>query len=231
MTRMPRRRQWTDAACYHIMNRGHNREVVFADDDDRRYFLELLARYQLRFPWRLYHYCLMSNHFHLLLQLADPAKLSSLAAGLLRSYVHYYHRRSGFCGHLWQGRFKSPAIEVERYLLSCGRYIERNPVEAGLVELAWDYPWSSSRHYALAMADKLLETNPWYEQFGNDAEVRQRRWREFLQDADPLEQAVRRGDWIVSDPELRGASQQHRGRPMPRGRGRPMRPSRPAADC
>jgi putative transposase len=102
------------------MNRGHNREVVFADDDDRRHFVNLLARYQKRFPWRLYYYCLMSNHFHLLLQLGDPAKLSALLAGLLRSYVHYYNRRYGFCGHLWQGRFKSPAIEIERYLLSCG---------------------------------------------------------------------------------------------------------------
>lgn len=111
MPRVPRRRQWTEAACYHVMNRGHNREVVFADDDDRGHFLALLARYQQCFPWRLYHYCLMSNHFHLLLQLADPKKLSSLLAGLLRSYVHYYNRRYGFCGHLWQGRFnKAPTI-------------------------------------------------------------------------------------------------------------------------
>jgi REP element-mobilizing transposase RayT len=139
MPRVPRRRQWTEAACYYVMNRGHNREVVFADDDDRRHFLNLLARYQKRFPWRLHHYCLMSNHFHPLLRLGDPAKLSALLAGLLRSYVHYYNRRYGFCGHLWQGRFKSPAIEVERYLLSCGRYIERNPVEAQMAELAWHY--------------------------------------------------------------------------------------------
>jgi putative transposase len=210
------------------MNRGHNREVVFADDDDRRYFLTLLARYQERFPWRLYHYCLMSNHFHLLVQLADPKKLSSLLAGLLRSYVHYYNRRYGFCGHLWQGRFKSPAIEVDRYLLSCGRYIERNPVEACLAEYAWDYPWSSCRHYALGLGDALLAANPWYDQFGSDAAARLQRWREFLQDDDPAEAAIRRGDWIVSEAALRSATCQQRGRPMPRGRGRPTSPS--AAD-
>ncbi len=96
------------------------------------------------------------------------------------------------------GGFKSPAIEVERYLLSCGRYIERNPVEAGLVEYAWSYPWSSCRHYALGHGDTLLAANPWYDQFGNEPEARQRRWREFVQGDDPAE--ARRGDWIRGRP-------------------------------
>ena len=73
---------------------------------------------------------LVSNHFHLLVQCDDPAELSPCMAGLLRAYVHYHHRRYGFVGHLWQGRFKSPAVAVEEYFLSCARYIERNPVEA-----------------------------------------------------------------------------------------------------
>jgi putative transposase len=70
-------------------------------------------------------------------------------AGLLRAYVHYFHRRTGFVGHLWQGRFRSPAVGVEQYFLSCARYIERNPVEAGLVVEPWEYAWSSCRAYAL----------------------------------------------------------------------------------
>jgi putative transposase len=204
------------------MNRGHNRETVFADDDDRRHFLNLLARDQERFPWRLYHYCLMSNHFHLLVQLQEPKNLSLLVAGLLRSYVHYFNRRYGFCGHLWQGRFKSPAIEVERYLLSCGRYIERNPVEAGMVEAAWQYPWSSCRHYALGEPDALLADNPWYDAYATTPEQRQERWRLFLQGGDPAEPIVRRDDWLVGKSELRHASVELRSRPMPRGRGRPI---------
>src|SRR5882762_11355916 len=142
MPRTPRQHQWTDAACYHVMNRGHNREPVFGDDDDRAYFLGLLARYRERFGFRLYHYCLMGNHFHLLLQFEQPRRLSGMMAGLLLSYVHYYHRRSGFVGHLWQGRFKSPAIEVEPYFLSCARYIERNSLEVGLAAEPWAYRWS-----------------------------------------------------------------------------------------
>ena len=127
MPRTPRKQQWTEEACYHVMNRGHNRERIFGDDDDRRHFLGLLARYRERFGLRLYHYCLMTNHFHVLVQLERPADLSKWLAGMLRAYVHYFNRRYRFVGHLWQGRFKSPAIQCEGYLLSCGRYIEAQP--------------------------------------------------------------------------------------------------------
>src|SRR5262249_20639725 len=138
MPRVARHRQWTEAACYHLLNRGHNRDTVFADETDFGYFLQLLARYRDRLGLRLYHYRLMGNHFHLLLQLPDPRQLSAFVAGLLRAYVHHAHRRTGFVGHLFQGRFKSPAIEAQRYLLSCGRYVERNPLAARLVAVPWD---------------------------------------------------------------------------------------------
>jgi putative transposase len=89
--------------------------------------------------------CLMDNHFHVLLQLQQPRHLSPLLAGLLRAYVHHFHCRHRFVGHLWQGRFKSPVVQREGYLLTCGRYIERNPLEAGLVAAPWDYRWASCR--------------------------------------------------------------------------------------
>ena len=84
MPRTPRKQQWTEEACYHVMNRGHNRERIFGDDDDRRHFLGLLARYRERFGLRLYHYCLMTNHFHVLVQLERPADLSKWLSGMLR---------------------------------------------------------------------------------------------------------------------------------------------------
>jgi putative transposase len=97
MPRKPRCRQWTETACYHLMDRGHNREIVFADDEDRAAFLGLVSRYQQRFGFRLYHYCLMTNHFHLLVHLQQASHVSRLMAGLLRSYVHHWHRRFGLC--------------------------------------------------------------------------------------------------------------------------------------
>jgi REP element-mobilizing transposase RayT len=105
------------------MNRGHNREVVFTSDGDHAYFLSLLDRYPQRFAVRLFHYCLLSNHSHFLVQGPQAEQLSPWMAGLLRAYVHYVHRQHGFVGHLWQGRFQSPALAMEAYFLACARYI------------------------------------------------------------------------------------------------------------
>src|SRR5262249_33358114 len=102
----------------------------------------------------------MNNHFHLLVQLDNPRRLSSLMAGLLLAYVPYFNRKYGVVGHLWQGRFKSPIVERQGYWLSCGRYIERNPVAAGLVSQPWLYPFSSCRAYVLGEADPLVTESP-----------------------------------------------------------------------
>ena len=144
----------------------------------------------------------MSNHFHLLLQVRKCEHLSPLMAGLLRSYVHYFNRQCGFVGHLWQGRFRSPAIQAERYLLSCGRYIERNPLEAQLVERPWDYAWSSCRHYALGEPNERLTPDPYYLELGPEPSQRQERWRQFLLDADRKEEVIRRQDWVLGDQDL-----------------------------
>jgi putative transposase len=145
-------------------------------------------------------------------------------AGLLLSYVHYYHGRYGFVGHLWQGRFKSPAIQWDNYLLSCGRYIERNPVAAGLTDQPWAYPWSSCRAYALGTLDPLLSVSPLYLELAGEEPRRQQLWREFLLGEDPREEEVRRGDWVVGDADCRQHYHTVRGRatPEPR-RGRPRR--------
>jgi putative transposase len=219
MPRAARRYQWTDAACYHVLNRGHARETLFHDAEDRSRFLHLVGRYRTRFDLRLYHYCLMDNHFHLLVQLHEARQLSRIVAGLLVAYWHHYRRRYGLVGHLFQNRFKSPAIETEGYLLSCGRYIERNPVEARLQALPWDYPWSSCRVYALGASDPLLSPNPWYEGLSPDPARRRELWQKFL-----LGEEIRGGDWLVGSSVLRRRSQQAAGRPAPRKRGRPRGP-------
>jgi putative transposase len=223
--RKPRRLQWTEAACYHVINRGHNRETVFADDGDRAKFLELLGRYQKRFDLRLYHYCLMTNHFHLVVRVRAAGELSTVMAGLLRGYVHYFNRRSGFVGHLWQGRFKSPAIEAEIYLLSCGRYVERNPLVAGMVKVPWDWRWSSCRAYALGEPDPLLADNPYYLELAATPERRQQLWQEFLLGEDAKEKAIAAGDWLVGATDFRKQTVEARGRPQGRGRGRPAKAS------
>jgi putative transposase len=110
MARRPRKYQQCPSAFYQVMNRAHNREVIFTDAADRQYFLELIDRYRGRFALQLFHYCVMSTHFHLLLRMDSPRVLSACMAGLLRAYVHYFNRRYGFVGHLWAGRLKGPAV-------------------------------------------------------------------------------------------------------------------------
>jgi hypothetical protein len=95
MPRVPRRSQWASAVCSHLMDRGHDREAIFADAEGRRAFRGLVGRYRDRFRFRLYHCCLMSNPFFALLQREDPAHVSPLRAGLLRASVHPCHRRYG----------------------------------------------------------------------------------------------------------------------------------------
>jgi putative transposase len=226
MPRIPRSLQWSEEACFHLINRGHNRETIFADDADRRAFLELVARYRERFGFRLFHYCLMTNHFHLLVQLRDPREVSKLMAGILRAYVHHCHRRHGFVGHRWQGRFKSPAVQCREYLLSCGRYIERNPLDAGIVERPWDYEWSSARRWSSGVADPLVTESAEYLSLGSEPRERQEQWRRFVLGEDPLEKDVRREDWAIGDEEFRRAVALARGRPVGRKRGRPPKPSR-----
>jgi putative transposase len=221
MPRAARSRLWTDAACYHVINRGHARETVFHDDDDCAYFLQLLQRYGATFELRLYHYCLMQNHFHLLLQLPEPRRLSRCMAGLLVAYWHHYRRRYGLVGHLFQGRFKSPAIEADSYLLSCGRYIERNPLQMGLVAEAWQYRWSSCAAYALGKSDPLLAPNVWYESLAREPAGRIQRWREFLVGDDPKEPTIRTADWVVGGAAFRRRLHRPHGRAEPRSRGRP----------
>jgi putative transposase len=182
-----------------------------------------LLRYRESFDFQLFNYCLMTNHFHLLLRLDEAERLSALLAGLLRAYVHHCHRRHGFVGHRFQGRFKSPAVQDGAYLLSCGRYIERNPLEAGLVEEPWHYPWSSCRAYAHGDKDPLVTLSPEYLETSPDEQRRQRLWREFLLGDDWREQEVQRDDWAIGDYEFRVRMRHLAGRPAPRKRGRPRK--------
>jgi REP element-mobilizing transposase RayT len=123
-----RTHQLKQSLIYHVINRGNFRDVVFHDENDFVKFKEILSNYSQETGLKIYHWVLMSNHYHLCLELDNPEKLSSIMAGIARSYVHYHHKKYNVSGYLWQGRFKAQPIQKEQYLLACGRYIERNPV-------------------------------------------------------------------------------------------------------
>lgn len=132
----------------HVIQRGNNRAGCFFSDADRRFYLKCLAESAARRGCAVHAYVLMSNHVHLLVTALEPGSVAAMLQDLGRRYVRVInnvHRRSGT---LWEGRFKSSMVDSENYLLTCHRYIELNPVRAGLVSDPAAYPWSSHAHYA-----------------------------------------------------------------------------------
>jgi putative transposase len=129
--------------CYHVLNRGNGRRTVFHNNGDFAAFLKLLRDAGERVPVRLIGYCLMPNHFHLVLWPRKDGELSDYMMWLLTAHVRRYHQHYS-SGHVWQGRFKAFPIQEDDHLLTVLRYVERNPVRAALVELAQQWLWSSA---------------------------------------------------------------------------------------
>ena len=152
--------------------------------------------------------------------------MSALLAGLLVAYWHHYRRRYGLVGHLFQGHSKTPAIETDSYLLSCGRYIERNPLVAGLVRWPWDYAWSSCRAYALGEANGLLAENPWYQELAAEPVRRQQLWQSFLLGEDAKEKEFEGSDWVLGSAGVSAGDALWRGAPGTSQN----RPAQPAAE-
>jgi putative transposase len=133
-------------ALYHVTSRGDRRESIYRDDLDREGWLALLAAVCVRFNWRVYAYCLMSNHYHLLVQTLD-GNLSSGMRQLNGVYTQQVNRRHGLSGHVFQGRFKAILVDADSYLLELARYVVLNPVRAGMVADAHT-AWGQASHLA-----------------------------------------------------------------------------------
>jgi len=133
-----------DGALYHVTSRGNAREAIYLCDEDRERFLEILTDVITRFGWLCHAYCLMENHFHLLIETPE-AGLSRGMHLLNGTYTQWFNREHQRVGHLYQGRFKAILVERESYLLELARYIVLNPVRAGLGKRVDSWPWSSYR--------------------------------------------------------------------------------------
>jgi putative transposase len=148
-------------AVYHLTSRGDRREPIYRDDEDRRQHLAVLAQEMDRFDACILAYCLMGNH-HLVLQTRQP-NLSRVMRHLNGVYTQLFNRRHGLVGHLFQGRFKAILVDTDNYLLTLCRYVERNPVAAGLVDQVSQWPWSSyAAHVGAAAAEDWLDVDAVY---------------------------------------------------------------------
>jgi putative transposase len=179
---MPRPpRPVADGLLYHALNRGNNRGAVFLAAEDYQTFLRALAQTQGRYPFRLYGYCLMTNHFHLLLAPEPGVRISRILQSLTVAHTWHYDKGQGTSGHVWQGRFKSPVIQDDDHALVVLRYIEANPLRAGLVADLAAYPWSSYGAHGLGRADPLLRPLPVWQALRRDEGERRAFWRQWVQ--------------------------------------------------
>ena len=144
-------------ACYHLIARGNQKQKVFLDEKDFEEYLERLKRYKKKFDFKLYGFCLMPNHVHLVGQIEVAKNLSKFMQGVTLSYVIYFNQKYNDVRHLWQGRFKNKVIVNDRYLVDCISYVELNPVRAEIVNAAYSYPWSSYRERVLDNGYNLLD--------------------------------------------------------------------------
>jgi putative transposase len=183
-------------ALYHLTSRGNARQPIFLDDEDRRAFLERLGEVVESHHWGCHCYCLMTNHFHLLVETPEP----NLSRGMRRlngQYSQRFNRRHDRVGHVLQGRFTGILVEREAHLLELARYVVLNPVRAGMVASAEDYPWSSLRAtLGLAPAPSWLRFEGLLARFGSRS-----RYREFVREGRgaPSPWAGLRGALLGSD--------------------------------
>lgn len=183
---MPRRvRELVDEGIYHIFNRGNDKMDLFRDEGDFSCFRNKWLELKRRLGTEIYHYCLMTNHFHFLLKVRRARDLTVLMHRVQLGYARYFKGKYDFVGHVFQERFRSPRIAEDSYYLQCGRYIERNPVKAGVVREAAEYPHSSAPFYASGAPDRLITPNLYYAQMGDTPESRQRNYRDFLRADEP----------------------------------------------
>lgn len=167
-------------ALYHVTTRGDRRENIFDDDQDRQIFLSTLEQVVTRFNWICYAWCLMNNHYHLLIQTPD-GNLSKGMRQLNGVYTQASNRRHQRAGHLFQGRFKAILVDRDAYLLELTRYVVLNPVRAGMIKQPTDWAWSSYRaSVGLEPAVPWLAVDRLLSQFAKRRSLAQRRYAQFV---------------------------------------------------
>jgi len=166
---------------YHVVQRGNNKDPIFFEDDDRVFFLNTLLEAKIKYCCLVYSYCLMANHFHLLVEPKyDSNNVSLLIKFLGSKYVGYFNKKYKRSGTLWEGRFKCSLIDKELYFLTCLRYIEMNPLRASVVNDPAFYRWSSYRFRAFGEENPILDLDFWYYSLGSNPEERRLKYRQFF---------------------------------------------------
>jgi putative transposase len=168
---------------HHLLNRGRNRECVFFSELEKLFFLQLCEKHSKEAHCKIHAYCLMANHFHLLITPEVPGALSTMMMNVLGQYAQWFNRMHMRSGSVWGTPFKSIAIDSDNYLLSCMRYIELNPCRAGLVINPEDYVWSSYLVNAFGNESSMIHFHNSYLDLASDFEARLFKYRILCNDS------------------------------------------------
>ena len=225
MPRIPRRR--LGPGVFHVMNRGLDRRWIFNSDEDKQWFAEELVNQRKHFQVNIYHWVIMSNHFHLAIESLKIEDLSAYIGKVCERYTKYIHKKHGGIGPLWQGRYKSKVVQKEGYLNRLGRYIERNPVRANLdLKYPWEFKWSSAACYVNQLQDPLIVRNdhPYWKSISLTDEDRCKTYRHYLlteKEALEDEALFKRESTVVGDKDFKSKLKNVMGRFIARKVGRP----------
>lgn len=209
----------------HVIQRGNNRSVTFFAEEDYSFYRECLKEACDKHGCAVHAYVLMTNHVHLLLTPDNPSSIAKTMQSVGRRYVQYVNYTYRRTGTLWEGRYKATLIDSEQYLLTCSRYIELNPVRAGIVAHPGDYPWSSYRAHAQGQSDTLIQNHPLYLALGRTDSTRQESYRALFKaqldsaTVNLIREATNKA-WALGSDRFREeieAALQRRTRPLPRG--------------
>ena len=179
MARLPR--LYAPGCAHHIIQRGNNRTPCFHRDADRQRYLSILLDASTKYQVGIHAYVLMSNHVHMLVTPKNARACGQMMQSLGRSYVRYFNDQYRRSGTLWEGRYKSTLVDTDAYFFTVTRYIELNPVRAGMVSNPVEHPWSSYASNADGKIDPLLTPHSLYIALADEAPERQRRYRKLFE--------------------------------------------------
>lgn len=179
MARRPR--LYLPDCSLHIIQRGNSRDACFRDDSDYKAYLYFMREAAAQYGVSIHAFVLMTNHVHILATPSTEKSVSQMMQSIDRRYVQYFNHTYSRTGTLWEGRYKSTLVDTERYLLTVYRYIELNPVRAGMVEHAADYLWSSYSHNAAGVDIQMLTPHSGYLSLGKNPELRESAYRKLFQ--------------------------------------------------
>ena len=227
MGRVPRNR--LGPGVFHVLNRGINGLWIVETDADKVFLRDLFVRFKRDFRINVYHWAVMSSHFHLAAETVTMGDLSAYIGKVCRRYALYHHGKYGGSGPLWVRRFRSILVQKEGYLHRLGRYIERNGLRAGIVSRhPWDYRFCSAGAYAAGKDDGLVEVaqHPIWDDLSAKQRKQRRMYAEFLLDEESAlqdEAGLRSARGVIGDETFMANTRRAKGRTTSRGRGRRRR--------